>query len=246
MKIIDVEEVCREIKRGQSIKSIAADWRVSRSLIHKRLKSAGIAHQKLKFDHDYFEAIDDEHKAYWLGFLMADGCVSLTQQPKVYVHLKKVDARHLEKFHRDISSIKKVLYAKDGSVASSHYSRKMCEDLTGWGCTSRKSLTLLFPKVQEVLVPHVVRGYFDGDGCFYFNKRTKNAQISIVGTKSFLDGVQYFCGTSVKLSKPSKAFVLHIHGNEQVRRMIQYMYGNSTIWLDRKLAKIKSRGFLGE
>lgn len=24
---------------------------------------------------DYFEVIDNEHKAYWLGFLMADGCI---------------------------------------------------------------------------------------------------------------------------------------------------------------------------
>ena len=30
---------------------------------------------KDSFNENYFETIDCEYKTYWLGFLMADGCI---------------------------------------------------------------------------------------------------------------------------------------------------------------------------
>ena len=30
---------------------------------------------KLKFDINYFDEINNEKKAYWLGFILADGCI---------------------------------------------------------------------------------------------------------------------------------------------------------------------------
>ena len=32
--------------------------------------------RKYNVNHDFFESIDTEEKAYWLGFIGADGCVS--------------------------------------------------------------------------------------------------------------------------------------------------------------------------
>ena len=34
--------------------------------------------QKYSLNDDYFSVIDNEHKAYWLGFLYADGSLSKT------------------------------------------------------------------------------------------------------------------------------------------------------------------------
>ncbi len=45
----------------------------------------------------------------------------------------------------------------------------MCNDLIGHGATIRKSLTLTFPThLDEKLIKHFLRGYFDGDGCINY------------------------------------------------------------------------------
>ena len=52
-----------------------------RTRVAKMLENLGIKtttgnhYRKYFFDFDFFENIDTELKAYWLGFLYADGCV---------------------------------------------------------------------------------------------------------------------------------------------------------------------------
>ena len=43
-------------------------------------------------------------------------------------------------------------------------SDKMFSDLCKHGCVPNKSLILTFPVITEELIPHFIRGYFDGDG----------------------------------------------------------------------------------
>lgn len=45
----------------------------------------------------FFEQIDNEEKAYWLGFIAADGCVSLRDGYKLRIKLQYKDRGHLEK-----------------------------------------------------------------------------------------------------------------------------------------------------
>ena len=41
-------------------------------------------------------------------------------------------------------------------------------------CTQNKSLTLQFPNfISDELMPHFIRGLFDGDGCIWNGKRKK-------------------------------------------------------------------------
>ena len=51
---------------------------------------------------------------------------------------------------------------------------EMCQDLTNLGAVRAKSLLIEFPDeniVPEKLMPHFIRGYFDGDGCVWNGKR---------------------------------------------------------------------------
>lgn len=36
------------------------------------------ARRKYKYNQDYFNEINTEEKAYWLGFIMADVCINIT------------------------------------------------------------------------------------------------------------------------------------------------------------------------
>ena len=50
----------------------------------------------------------------------------------------------------------------------------MVNDLINLGCIPNKSLTLTFPDfINDELLPHFIRGYFDGDGCIWNGKRKK-------------------------------------------------------------------------
>ena len=62
-------------------------------------------HTKYVLNENYFEVIDNEFKAYWLGFLTADGWVNQSQKTNAGVtgiELQYGDIGHLKKFNKSI------------------------------------------------------------------------------------------------------------------------------------------------
>ena len=57
----------------------------------------------------HFENIDTEEKAYWLGFLYADGYVNANED-KIELCLAEKDFHHLEKFKNFIGLPNKICY----------------------------------------------------------------------------------------------------------------------------------------
>jgi hypothetical protein len=62
--------------------------------------------KKYNFNENYFEKIDTEEKAYWLGFITADGSINLGYGKQkfyqLHINLKGGDYSHLEKFQKAI------------------------------------------------------------------------------------------------------------------------------------------------
>lgn len=167
------------------------------------------------YNEKYFEIIDTENKAYWLGFLYADGYIEPIYRKekikafRIELGLSSLDECHLEKFLLDLSSnapitqrIQKINNEEYNSSRVRINNTKMCKDLIKLGCTTKKSLTLEFPNSDIVpigLLSHFIRGYFDGDGCIHYsernyidkrnNKEYVNKQLitSLVGTSNFLE-----------------------------------------------------------
>jgi len=184
---------------------------------------------------DFFETIETQPKAYWLGFIMADGCVSRTQGDKVQIKLHQKDVGHLRKWHQAIRCSNKICTIQPHYKQSSVYSTQMCDDLEKHGCTQRKSLTLQYPDIPFDLHRHFVRGYFDGDGSIGVHK-TGQARICIVGTVDFLEVMKVILCTDNKLntSTSSKSVSLQFNGNKKVKTICEWLYAGSTISLDRK------------
>ena len=136
-----------------------------------------------------FEIIDTEEKAYWLGFLYADGSVSSTDN-RIELGLAEKDLNHIEKFKEFIGIPNKISYRPQ--TKSYRYSFKSIpckEDLIKHGCVPKKSLILKFPteeQVPEHLIRHFIRGYFDGDG--WFSNTSSCFQVGIIGTEDFIRG----------------------------------------------------------
>ena len=52
-------------------------------------------------------------------------------------------------------------------------SDKLVSDIEKLGVVERKTLTLTFPNLREDLIPHFIRGYFDGDGSVFLHKGSR-------------------------------------------------------------------------
>ena len=104
------EKYVKEYLNGMSLREIAEKYHISRNNFSKYLKEHNIPIRNQKItsrkyycNEDFFEKIDTEKKAYWLGFIMADGYVQSHNNGKyLCIGLKIEDKGHLEKFKKDI------------------------------------------------------------------------------------------------------------------------------------------------
>lgn len=189
---------------------------------------------------NYFEKIDNEEKAYWLGFLYADGNVG-SREDKVELSLAEKDIHHIEKFKICLNISNKICYrSKTKSYRISFRSQKCKQDLINNGCIPKKSLLLKFPSEQQVpkkLLKHFIRGYFDGDG--WFSNTEKTFQVGIIGTEDFLRGII----NNFNFKNNNQIFDVHrkdgakrfmFSNIEDVSNFLNWIYSDANIYLGRK------------
>ena len=202
---------------------------------------------------DYFKSWTPG-SAYWLGFLFADGTVTL-QKNKYSIcclSLKCTDEDHIQKYAEALESTHQIrCYPNNTSkfCTSKHYIQHegFCEDLIALGCVQRKTKVLRWPAaLPSALSSHFIRGYHDGDGCLTWSKPNGLSIISFTGTQSFLTSVQSAINRSVPdAAKGSlyKDYRLDCHylrfvGRKSPMAVLNWVYRDSTeyIRLTRKYA----------
>ena len=214
--------------------------------------------KKANIKSDIFDNIDTEEKAYWLGFIYADGNISdmesyLRKSGKyVYrmeVSLKADDIDHLNKLKRFLGYEKEIKISKVGDRSERcrlYFNDKhMWHTLNNIGCTPVKSLTLKFPELSvfkdKELIRHFIRGYVDGDGCIsYCDKEHKAMTLRILGTKHFLENMQNNMPLEKNNKIPKKENIYEL--TFQRARGIyvcNFLYKNCTVYLERKLNRYK-------
>ena len=158
------------LNTNKTLREVCKIYHLDRFTFSNTLKLEGMnVRRKIDVDDTLFESIDNPFKAYWLGFLYADGNITynlLKTKYSVELCLSEKDLDHLEKYKNFLNTSKKISYRSNTkSYRLNIQSKKMCENLINLGCTPKKSLTLKFPEfLSEDLVNHFIRGYFDGDG----------------------------------------------------------------------------------
>ena len=195
---------------------------------------------------NFFEKIDTEEKAYWLGFIAADGCVRKDKSCLI-IELAERDREHLVKFNHNFDNYYKIVEQKReyNSVLIRIYSRKCCEDLYKYGITPAKSLTLEidFTLIPDELKRHFIRGYFDGDGSLYCSHPKRKSGYNyeewgcnFVGTKQVLTFIsQYFHITSKPAQKKGyNYYTLDIGGTLSTYEVVKTLYEDCNIYLNRK------------
>lgn len=128
----------------------------------------------------YFETLTEE-SSYWLGYLLADGCVAFRRGPdgdvrQTVLQLSSKDCEHLDKFKTAIGSTYAVCGPYRGCWQLAVPDYDLCLSLEKYGVVPAKSLTAEPPKLPAKFERHWARGVIDGDGCFNRYHRPSRAK----------------------------------------------------------------------
>ncbi|MCE9517456.1 hypothetical protein K8Q96_00440 [Candidatus Nomurabacteria bacterium] len=202
---------------------------------------------KYKVNESFFEKWSP-NMAYVLGYIYADG--SLNDSPYMrgkYIQITSIDEDSIQRIKGWLNSEHKIIKKKSNFTGGKIcfvlriVSHKIYNDLFKLGLYPNKSLTINFPKVPKKYLGHFIRGYFDGDGCIYFEKsKGKMNQLIIKrirtiftsGSKKFLENMSIFLQTkglrNGKIYYNKRAFQLKYPTSDSIK-IFKLIYKGTSI-----------------
>ena len=219
---------------------------------------------KYYYNKDYFKEINTADKAYWLGFLYADGYVcrqfknGKVKSMNLELTVCEKDVSQLIKFKNCLESNIEI-HEKNVKLNNEIYkerrinvcSTEMCRDLIKLGCTPQKTYDIKFPTfdiVPKEYMRDFLRGFFDGDGCISTTLMNGKPHItlSISGMSTMLKSIVDFLFTEkIITTRPTFAkdkrreftYNIYFHGTDGCKYLLDYLYKDAKTYLDRKYNK---------
>lgn len=260
-KITDYDEfiIDEYINNNKSVQSISNELNISTNavwncLLEYNLIDKNRTSRTHNINNNRFKKIQSEEEAYWLGFLMADGYIS-EDRGVISLCLQEKDKDHVIKFIDFLGSDQKGYY-KD-SVGHMQYridinSRELINNLVALGCCQAKTFNLKFPsyhKVPKKYQRHFIRGYFDADGCACLHGKILTFSI-VSAAKSFIEKLQDVLVKELNINKTKiiveirgeyqPLYTLHNSAKRDIKKLYDYLYKDSTIYLQRKKDKFEN------
>lgn len=256
------EELHERIKylysvRNYTLKRISYDLLISTSGISSYLNKVNVKrrsysdnNQKYARNKFYFDSIDSPNKAYILGLLYADGnnCVShnaitLSLQEEDY-DLLEVIRKELEYEHPLCHDL---LHEKNPNHKNQYRlvinDEHISQQLEALGVVNNKSLILSFPTfLRSDLIRHFVRGYFDGDGCVYYDKKRNKCTTQTVGTYDVCSKISsimtaLFINNNIRQPKQSigkNTYIVSTSANVSSYKFLSWLYQDCELKMKRK------------
>jgi hypothetical protein len=221
-------------------KMIRSDHRTIKSVLANKgihIRSLSEISRKYKFDYNYFDNIDTENKAYWLGFIVADGNISKEEND---ISVVSKDEGHLYKLKNDLRAKNPVYYIKRDNTYYLRFCSKHTKDsLIKIGVLPNKSLIVTTPHIDKELERDFWRGVVDGDGWISYYK---NQDIYCIGLCGSFDIVSNFiCFVTSKLGlikkKPSsKNNIYEVkYTGSRAKSISDLLYNGAGVYLERKM-----------
>lgn len=255
------------IKSGNSITDISDELKMDIGTIRNianeynliiSVKKVSRDIKNIDFNDNYFENIDTEEKAYFLGLIYSDGNVR-ERNGKYYlnIELKREDKYILEKFASELRCGNKI-YDRDRitNFGESHMSsfttcnsKKLFDDLARFNIVPDKShTTTSFINIEELipnnLIKHFLRGLIDGDGTISKRYTTRQNVIAIYQNeinfcyefdrllkKSMND---YDLYENIIVNKNTGVYNLRYRRIDDIKKICDFLYNGSSIYLKRK------------
>ena len=248
----DVQYI-KENYQNKTYAEIGAFLGRSEGSIRLKIHHLGLKKSVYHCNYDFFDNIDNEEKAYWLGFIFADGNINKALST-LTINLQGNDKNHLVKFNKSIHGNFPVTVFNEQHGDKPYrmckilvYSTKMAKDLYVKGVVPNKTKNMVMPELPSNLIRHFIRGYFDGDGCICEHKKKKRESVIdcsfVSGSKAFIDALR-----KVLFDNDIKSYIqpvnnsidsvrLTMSGLLQPDKFLHYIYDNATIYLERKFNK---------
>lgn len=223
-------------------------------------KSQSEVRRRYYLNEHYFDKIDTPNKAYILGFLYADGYNNPINNT-IVLSLSVKDEEILEQIRKEVGCEKPLFCLYDEHKCDNYKPREMriltlaskymSEKIQKWGLIPNKTFSLKFPTfLSKELMPHFIRGYFDGDGCVSVYKDSSNERIrilvSIMSSSNFCYEMQKFlesedifmCVHTAKGHNGNK--LIRTGSVEEARKFMNYIYKDAELFVKRKREKFVS------
>ena|SRR3989338_3065769 len=190
--------------------------------------------------------------AYLLGYFAADGCMLRNNRGAHFIEFTSTDKELLETIRDLLSSSHKISRRASPSKSRPNWnpcyrlqigSKSIYQDLFKLGFTAAKSNTIGFPDIPTKLLPHFIRGYFDGDGHVVVVRRLDRPSKAIQsgftsGSKKFLITLHTKLKECAKIRggavRYHQGYRLNFSANDS-KRLYEFIYKDSQdVFLERK------------
>jgi intein-encoded DNA endonuclease-like protein len=199
-----------------------------------------------EINENYFENLDSSDKVYHLGFITGDGSLSKTCN-RLTIVLNTKDIDYLIKFKSNIQSDHPILTKSVfDKRTNKFYNRceieitreKFYNDLNKY-ISPNKSKDLSVPKIEDRFMNHYLRGLVDSDGGFSIKTGNQLYLCIVSSVYSYLEEIQNIliekCNLSRgKIFEHKGCWEIIWGGNDQCKRIYDYLYSDGGPWLDRK------------
>jgi hypothetical protein len=226
-------------------------------------KNASYRKYKLKDEH-YFDCINTDDKAYFLGLLWADGCNYRKVEKhknahQIVINLQEEDGYILNEManrifiNSDIVSYKIKKSSKQFENRCPQYSlripsRYISDTLFNYGMIPRKSFDIGMPiniDWTDITLRAFIRGFLDGDGSIYQNANSKHYGVSFISSVKHINEMNNIIehefgkkmSVEIKTNYSQPMAVCKFHGNQITKHFLDWLYKDSTIHLNRKYDK---------
>ncbi len=264
VKYTDVErsEIIQLYLSNKTIQEIQLSYpHLTEGQITYLLREEGITRRNGKrvyLNESYFEVIDTEDKAYFLGLLFADGSVQKIQKSDngyshtISLELNTEDRDVIAQFVKSIDTnlkVKDYHRVTDGRERNMSkitiHSKKIFEDLWNLGKRPMKVDTcVIVPDLPNDLVRHFIRGYFDGDGCIY--STSEMPRVTIYGTYDFLTSLKDEISKTININrlgvhqkKDTNVSMFSITKYDEIKDFYEYLYSNAKFYMKRRKEKFE-------
>lgn len=247
---------CTEIAKVFGVSRQAVNLHARAFNLHKIRWSFVLVRHKHRthkcLDENVFEKIDSEEKAYWLGFLMADGYIKSFDNwtSRLGLTLGIKDRKHGMRF-RQFLKTNCALYVGKRSCVIRVSSNKLVRDLAKYAITSKKTKEAEIKNIPEKYYRHFIRGVIDGDGCIQHRRKPNGNEILLVSVASssikFLSQIidifnsQVFDSNEYKplLCKVQEQTHQFMYAGGRAIKILMWIYGEARICLYRKYERFQ-------